>query len=119
MTDQLRLAFPAGSRPVATSEDAAASLSAKELNVRRLTVLRLIAGAPRGLTPDEVVQRLGTGHRSDTNKWAPRVTELLKLGLLDRLDGKHGRSTERRVTSAGGTAWVHVINRHGRQYLEA
>jgi len=118
MTAQLRLAFPAGSQPVATSEDAADALSGEELSARRLKVLRLFAArGAKGLTADEVVAHLGRSLVSDHNTWAPRVTELRQYGLLDRHDGKDGRPATRRQTRAGGTAFVHTINSRGLRYL--
>lgn len=114
MTAQFQLVFPAGSQPVATSEDAADKLTAEELNARRMRVLRMFASVDGGLTADEVVRACGGG----ANSWAPRVTELRKLGLLDRLDGKDGRRRERRKTRAGGTGFVHCINHRGRRFLE-
>ena len=111
---QLGLSFAAGSQPVETSEDAADALSGAVLSARRMRVLRLIASHPDGLTADEVVARLGGRH----NTWAPRVTELLQVGFLDRLDGKQGRAKVRRPTRDGGTGFVHVANRRGRRYLE-
>lgn len=118
MTAQLGLAFPAGSQPVATSEDAADALSGEELNARRMKVLRLFAShRERGLTADEVVAQLGRRVASDHNTWAPRVTELLQVGLLDRYDGKNGMPSQRRRTRAGGTAFVHAINARGLRRL--
>lgn len=116
---QLGLLFPAGSQAVATSEDAADALSGDELNARRMKVLRLFAAhRDRGLTADEVVAILGHRLASDHNTWAPRVTELLQVGLLTRHDGKDGRPRARRVTRAGGTGFVHVISARGLRYLE-
>lgn len=112
------LVFPAGSQPVDTSEDAADALSGDELNARRIAVLRAIAArGTRGATADEIVAEFARGYQGGHNKWAPRVTELLKLGLLDRLDGKQGREKVRRATRQGATAFVHVINERGRKYL--
>lgn len=112
---QLDLRFPAGSHPVETSEDAADALTADVLSARRRRVLRLFAAAgPEGLTADDVVARLGAGLAGAHNTWAPRVTELLQSGYLDRLDGKQGRDKQRRATRAGGTGFVHVINARGR-----
>lgn len=109
-----RLVFPAGSQPVETSEAAADALSADELNARRLRVLKVFAvRGKHGATADEIVAACGTGRTGDHNKWAPRVTELLQAGYLDRLDGKQGRDHSRRVTRQGGTAFVHVINARG------
>lgn len=119
MSAQTELRFPAGSQPVETSEDAADALSAEELNERRLKVLRLFArdythGVKQGLTADEVRKTFG----GTANTWAPRVTELHKLGLLTRLDGKkEGRPKRRRTTESGGTAFVYLINRRGLDYL--
>lgn len=123
MSAQRELLFPAGSQPVETSEDAADALSPDELSARRLRVLRLFrdawdmgtrAGLVGGLTADEVVERF-VGR---SNSWAPRVTELLQLGFLDRLDGKDGRAKVRRPTRSGGTGFVHVLNERGRRFLE-
>lgn len=121
MTDhptQGRLDFAAGSQPVETSEDAADALSAAELNERRIKTLRVFkARGDQGATADEVVAILGDGDAGDHNTWAPRVTELLQTGYVDRLDGKQGRRRERRPTRRGGTAFVHVINTRGRVLL--
>lgn len=111
---QFALSFPAGSAPVATSEDAADALTGEVLSARRMKVLRLIAASPDGLTADEVVARLGGRH----NTWAPRVTELLQVGFLDRLDGKQGRDKVRRPTRDGGTGFVHRASARGLRYLE-
>lgn len=101
-----RLVFPAGSQPVATSEDAADALSAEELSARRLRVLRLFANADDGLTADEVVRACG----GTPNSWAPRCTELLQIGLLER-------TAQRRRTRQGGSAAVLVITSRGRRHL--
>jgi hypothetical protein len=114
MSGQFALRFPAGSQPVATSEDAADRLTPDELSRRRRIVLELFAAAPAGLTADEVVARLGGNRGGAHNTWAPRVTELLQYGFLDRLDGKDGRRKERRPTRAGATGFVHTINARGR-----
>lgn len=118
MTAQTELLlFRAGSQPVATSEDAANRLSAEELSERRLKVLRHYARAWRerrdGHTADEIVGWFGGA----ANSWAPRVTELLQMGLLDRLDGKEGRRRVRRRTRSGGSGFVHVISARGLRYL--
>jgi hypothetical protein len=115
---QGQLVFAAGSQPVDTSEDAADALTGDELNARRMRVLRVFAtrGA-RGATADEIVAECARGYQGGHNKYAPRVTELFKLGLLDRRNGKDGQPAERRATRQGATAWVHVINDRGRTYL--
>lgn len=112
------LVFPAGSQPVDTSEDAADALSGDELNARRLAVLRAIdARGTRGATADEIVAEMARGYQGGHNKWAPRVTELLQLGLIERLDGKEGRERVRRATRQGATAFVHVVSARGRSHL--
>jgi hypothetical protein len=118
MSGQLALMFAAGSQPVATSEDAADRLTRDELSRRRRIVLELFAETRTGLTADEVVTRLGGNRAGAHNTWAPRVTELLQYGLLDRLDGKDGRRKERRPTRAGATGYVHVINARGRAEVD-
>lgn len=106
------LEFPANHREPETSRDAAAALDAEELTRRRMSVLACIAAAGRfGRTADEVVATLG----GSPNTWAPRVTELLQAGYIDRLDGKDGRDYLRRKTRAGATAFVHVINAAGTE----
>jgi hypothetical protein len=114
MTSQIALQFAAGSQPVETSELAADRLTSDELSRRRRIVLELFAETPAGLTADQVVARLGGNRAGAHNTWAPRVTELLQYGLLDRLDGKDGGRKERRPTRAGATGFVHIINARGR-----
>jgi hypothetical protein len=115
MTLLAELEFPAGSQDAETSVDAAANLDAEELTRRRLKVLRCFAVAGRsGRTADEVVAILN----GPANSWAPRVTELLQAGLIDRLDGKDGRGYLRRRTRSGGTAFVHVISARGTTISE-
>lgn len=115
---QLGLTFPAGSQPVATSEDAARRLSSDELNERRHLVLVVFASdRVNGFTADEIVATLGRGAPGDHNTWAPRVTELLQRGLLDRHDGKNGFPSQRRATRSGASAFVHTINARGLRYL--
>lgn len=121
MDDSLqgRLVFPAGSQSVATSEDAADALTPDELNARRVRVLHLFADArDHGATADEIVAVCARGYQGGHNKWAPRVTELLRLGLLMKLDGKQGRERRRRRTRQGGTAFVHVISSAGLRFLD-
>lgn len=108
------LSFAAGSQPVETSEASADALTGEVLSARRMRVLKLIAAAPDGLTADEVVAKLGGRH----NTWAPRVTELLQVGMLERLDGQQGRSKVRRPTRDGGTGFVHVVSPRGLRHLD-
>jgi hypothetical protein len=107
--------LPAGSQPIETSEAAADKLERSgALAARRWNVLLLFASwGEHGGTADDVEAVFREGH----NATSPRVTELLALGYLERLDGKEGRPYQRRTTRHGGTAFVHVITAKGRQFV--
>lgn len=114
-TDGLGL-FAAGSQPVETSESAADALSAARLATLRRHILTLIASAGElGMTADEVTAAFGS---EDHNSISPRVTELLQMGYLERLDGKDGRPSVRRETRKGGTAFVHRCTRSGLKQIQ-
>ena len=100
--------LPVGSQPVETSENAADHLErSRTLAARRWNVLLFIASCGElGATADEVEQAFGLGH----NATSPRVTELLSMGYLER-------STVRRKTRHGSSAFVHVVSEMGRQAL--
>lgn len=106
---QSQLVFPAGSRPIDTSEDAADSLGADCLARMRRAVLELFErrGA-LGATADEVAVYF----RCDHNHTSPRVTELLHTGLIER-------SATRRKTRKNRTAHVHEITPAGKRILAA
>lgn len=107
--------LPAGSQPLETSERAADHLERSgALAARRWNVLLYVASRGElGATADEVEAAFGLGH----NATSPRVTELLSLGYLERLDGKEGRPYTRRSTRQGGSGFVHRITSAGRAVL--
>lgn len=107
--------LPAGSQAVSTSEAAADKLEhSRALAARRWNVLLFMQSRGElGATADEVEQAFGLGH----NATSPRVTELLSMGYLERLDGKDGRACVRRATRQGGSGFVHRMTSSGRQAL--
>ena len=100
--------LPVGSQPTETSERAADRLEqSRALAARRWNVLLyFLSRSDAGATADEVEQAFGLGH----NATSPRVTELLSMGYLERLD-------VRRKTRQGGSGFVHRITASGRAVL--
>ena len=90
--------MPAGSVAVATSELAADKLTPDALDKRRRLVLAWFQSrGEQGGTADECCAALSPD--GDHNTYAPRCSELIGMGFLDR-------TTERRKTRKGGTAFV-------------
>lgn len=96
-------ALPAGSQPISTSADAADRQTPDRLNERRRLVLAFFASrGNHGATADEVVAHFTDGH--DVNSYAPRVTELLSMGLIVR-------TARKRLTRKGASAFVCIVAR--------
>ena len=93
--------MPAGSVAIETSEHAADALTPDALDKRRRLVLTFFQ-TRENATADEACAYFHQTH----NTIAPRCSELLGMGLLERLDGNEGRPKVRRTTRAGGNAYA-------------
>jgi hypothetical protein len=99
-------AYPVGSQPVDTSEDAADRVTLTVAKRRRLVLAYLESRGALGATADEICVAF---HAESHNATSPRLTELVALGLAIRCDGKRGNPASRkRPTRTGSPAFVHV-----------
>ena len=98
-------AYPVGSQPNECSEDAADRVT-PTVGQRRRQVLRYLESkGAQGATADELADAFHATH----NTVAPRLTELVSMGLVLRCDGKpNNPASRKRPTRSGGTGYVHV-----------
>ena len=95
--------FPAPSRPIDTSEEAADSLTPERLRkLRKQVLLWFLTRESNGGTADELAEEFGTPHHTTS----PRISELTHLGYLQH-DGR------KRPTRTGRNARVYQITLKG------
>lgn len=98
---------PLAHRNVATSQEAAQSLSRSVLRQQHLKLLRAYESHSDGLTNDEMEHVIGMRQPTIT----PRRLELENSGLIENIGG------ERRTTSSGRSAYVWRITGAGLEVL--
>jgi hypothetical protein len=74
-----------------------ASLEQLDISKRQREVLSVFLGARRPMTDREALALLGYGLSGDVNKVQPRITELLKKGILREADNTKCTYTGRTV----------------------